>query len=317
VTAKLPDLNLLPIVVALYDELSVSRAAQHLGMSQPTVSKALRRLREAFGDPLFVRSAAGLVPTPRAHAIVGAARVHLQDLQSELRRHEAFRPEDSTRPIILAVSDVAEMAFVPSILQHLRARAPRCPVSTVAVRDSQLAHGLEKGDIDVAAGYFPSLELRNVCQDRLSTHGFACLMRAGHPLWKPRLSVAAFLAAEHVVVRPESRSQGVLERFIERRKMKRRVAVYTSHVLSVPFMVMESDLIATLPFAVVTRFASLTHEVVAALPPFDVHYELKLYWHRRFDDEPRSLWLRAQLATVFQGHQWLKPPEGPAAFLEP
>lgn len=316
-TANFPDLNLLPIVVALYDELSVSRAAQQLGMSQPSVSKALRRLREAFGDPLFVRSAGGLVPTPRAHAIVGAARVHLQDLQSDLRRQEGFNPGSSTRPITLAVSDVAEMAFVPSILDHIRARAPGCPVSTVAVRDSQLAQGLEKGEIDVAAGYFPSLELRNVHQRPLSTHGFACLMRAGHRLWKPRLTVAAFLAAEHIVVRPESRSQTVLERFLERRKMRRRVAVYTSHVLSVPFMVMGSDLVATLPFAVVTRFASLTNEVVAALPPFDVHYDLKLYWHRRFDNEPRSLWLRDQLATVFKGHEWLEPPKGPAAFLQP
>ena len=315
-TGKFPDLNLLPIVVSLYDELSVSRAAQQLGMSQPSVSKALRRLREAFGDPLFVRSTGGLVPTPRAHAIVGAARAHLQDLQADLRQHECFNPATSTRPITLAVSDVAEMAFVPSILEHLRVHAPGCPVNTVAVPDSQLAPGLEKGEIDVAAGFFPALELRNVKQRRLSRHGFACLMRAGHPLWEPRLTVAAFLLADHVVVRAESRSQAVLERFIERRKLRRRVAVSTPHVLSVPFMVMESDLIATLPFAVVTRFASLTRDVVAALPPFDVHYDLKLHWHRRFDNEPRSLWLRDQLATVFKDHVWLEPPKGPGPFIQ-
>ena len=96
-TTKSPDLNLLPIVVALYDQLSVSRAAEHLGMSQPSVSKALRRLRESFGDPLFLRSSRGLVPPPRAHAIVGAARAHLEDLQAELRRSECFNPAASTR----------------------------------------------------------------------------------------------------------------------------------------------------------------------------------------------------------------------------
>ena len=316
-TTKSPDLNLLPIVVALYDQLSVSRAAQHLRMSQPSVSKALRRLRESFGDPLFVRSSGGLVPTPRAHAIVGAARAHLEELQAELRRSECFNPAASTRPITLAVSDVAEMAFVPSILAHLRIHSPKCPVTTVAVSDAQLAQGLERGEIDVAAGYFPALELKNIRQRRLSRHGFACLMRANHPLWEPRLTVAAFLAAEHIVVRSENRSQAMLERFIERRKLRRRVAVYTPHVLSVPFLVMESDLVATLPFAVVTRFASLTSEVVAALPPFDVHYDLKLHWHRRFDNDPRSLWLREQLATVFQGHDWLEPPKGPAPSLQP
>ena len=141
-------------------------------------------------------------------------------------------------------------------------------------------------------------------------------MRAGHPLWAPRLSPAAFLAAEHVFVRPEGRSQEVLERFLRRRKMDRQIAVHTSHVLSVPFIVMESDLVATLPYAVATRFASLTPKVVAALPPFDVTYDLRLYWHRRFDNEPRSRWLRGTLEAGFKQHNWLEPPAGPAPFVE-
>jgi len=311
------DLNLLPIVIALYDELSVSRAAQLLGVSQPAVSKALRRLREAFQDPLFVRRPNGMVPTPRAHEIVRAARGHLQQLQEELVKGERFDPAASARPITLALSDVAEMAFFPSVLGHLRERAPGCPVSTVSVPDGQLALGLERGDIDLAVGYFPALALRNFRHRKLSQHGFACLMRAGHPLWKPRLTVAGFLEAEHIVVRREGgRSQEVLERFVERRKMRRKIAVYTPHVLSVPFMVMESPFVATLPFAVVTRFTSITSRVVAALPPFDIQYDLKLHWHRRYDNEPRSLWLREQLTSIFRQHQWLVPPTGPAPFLE-
>jgi DNA-binding transcriptional LysR family regulator len=314
--SRTPDLNLLPIVVALYDELSVSRAAHQLGMSQPAVSKALGRLRETFNDPLFVRGPTGIVPTPRAHAVVRVARPHLQHLQEDLLKGERFDPATTTRPIVLGLSDIAEMAFLPSILEHLRTLAPKCPVSTVSARDAQLTDGLEKGAVDVAAGYFPALAQRNFRQRRLSRHGFACLMRAGHPLWKSRLTVSAFMAAEHIVVRREGRSQDVLERFIERRKMRRRIALYTSNVLSVPFIVMESQLMATLPYAVVTRFASLTSQLAAALPPFDLTYDLKLHWHRRFDNEPRSIWLREQLAAVFKDHEWLEPPPGPPPFLE-
>lgn len=310
------DLNLLPLAIALYDELSVSRAARQLGMSQPGASKALRRLREVFDDPLFVRGPNGIVPTPRAHAIIHAARPHLQRLQEDLLKGEQFDPATSTRPIVLGLSDIAEMAFLPSILEHLRGHAPRCPVRTVAAPGTDLAAGLENGDIDVAAGYFPTLAQRNFRQRRLSSHGFACLLRVGHPLWKRRLTVPAYLAAEHVVIRREGRSQDLLERYIARRSMRRRVALYTSNVLSVPFIVMDSELIATLPFAVVTRFASLTSKVVAALPPFDITYDLKLHWHRRFDNEPRSIWLREQLAAVFKGHQWLEPPGGPPPFVE-
>ncbi len=313
---KTPDLNLLPIVIALYDELSVSRAARELGMSQPAVSKALRRLRETFDDDLFVRGPSGIVPTPRAHAIVRAARPHLQHLQEDLIKGERFDPATSTRPIVLGLSDIAEMAFLPSILDHVRAHAPKCPVLTVTAPDAQLGEALEKGDVDVAAGYFPALALRNFRQRRLSKHGFACLMRAGHPLWKSRLTVPAFLAAEHIVVRRQGRSQDILERFIERRKMRRKIAMYTSNVLSVPFIVMDTQLVATLPYAIVTRFASMTSQVAAALPPFDLTYDLKLHWHRRFDNEPRSIWLREQLAIVFKDHKWLAPPTGPAPFLE-
>jgi DNA-binding transcriptional LysR family regulator len=316
VAPKTHDLNLLPIVVALYDELSVSRAARQLGMSQPAVSKALRRLRESFDDALFVRGPSGIVPTPRAHAIVRAARPHLQHLQEDLLKGEQFDPANSTRPIVLGLSDIAEMAFLPSILDHLRVHAPRSPVRTVTVPDVQLADGLEKGDVDVAAGFFPALAQRNFRQRRLSKHGFACLMRAGHPLWKKRLTVAAYLAADHIVIRREGRSQELLERFIERRRMRRKIAMYTSNVLSVPFIVMDTQLVATLPYAVVTRFASLTSKVAAALPPFDVTYELKLHWHRRFDNEPRSIWVREQLAAVFKDHEWLEPPPGPPPFLE-
>lgn len=314
--AKTPDLNLLPIAIALYDELNVSRAARQLGMSQPAVSRALRRLRETFDDPLFVRGPSGIVPTPRAHEIVGTARSHLQHLREGLLKGERFDPVTSTRPIVLGLSDVAEMAFLPSILDHLRVHAPKCPVSTATVPDAQLAEGLEKGDVDVAAGFFPALAQRNFRQRRLTRHGFACLMRAGHPLWRSRLTVSAYLAAEHIVIRRAGRSQEVLERFIERRKMRRKVAMYTSNVLSVPFIVMDTDLVATLPFAVVTRFASITSRLAAALPPFDLTYDLKLHWHRRFDKESRSMWLRDQLAAVFKDHHWLEPPAGPAPFLE-
>jgi DNA-binding transcriptional LysR family regulator len=316
VGTKSPDLNLLPIAIALYDELSVSRAARRLGMSQSAVSKALRRLRETFSDPLFVRGASGIVPTPRAHAIVRVARPHLVQLQEDLLKGERFDPAVSTRPITLAISDVAEMAFLPAIIERMRSQAPKCVVSAVSVADLQIAQALENGEVDLAAGYHPMLALRNFRQRLLAKHRFACLMRAGHPLWSSRLAVSAFLDTEHVVVRPEGRSQDVLERYIERRKLRRKIAVHTSHVLSVPFIVMESNLVATLPYAVVTRFASLTSRVAAALPPVDIRYDRKRYWPRRFDNEPRSLWIRKQLAAVFTDRKWLEPPAGPAPFLE-
>src|SRR5438477_6608175 len=194
-----PDLNLLPIAFALYDELSVSRAARLLGMSQPAVSMALRRLRETFNDPLFIRVPTGIAPTPRAHAIVRFARPLVQRLQEDLLKGETFDPATSTRAFTLALSDVGEMAFLPWLLESLRHQAPHCAIRSVSLPIGQLAHELEKGEVDVAIGYFPALAPKNFRHLRVDTQRFACLMRADHPLRSDRLSAADFRAAEHIV----------------------------------------------------------------------------------------------------------------------
>jgi DNA-binding transcriptional LysR family regulator len=298
---KSPDLNLLPIAFVLYDELSVSRAARLLGMSQPAVSMALRRMREAFDDPLFIRVPSGVTPTPRAHAIIRLARPLIERLETDLLKADSFEPATATRAFTLALSDVGEMSFLPRLLEPMRREAPHCAIRTVSVTPGQLAHELEKGEVDVAVGYFPALALKNFRQRRVSTHRFACLLRADHPFRADRLSPAHYLEAEHMVVREHGRSQEVLERFFKRRRIRRKVAVFSSHFLSVPFVVARSELIATVPYAVATQFASMAPELAVALPPFDITgFDLKLHWHRRFDNEPRNRWLRDQVLTMFR-----------------
>lgn len=298
---KGPDLNLLPIAFALYDELNVSRAARSLGMSQPAVSMALRRLRETFGDPLFVRVPSGIAPTPRAHALVRRARPLVDRLQEGLRSEDDFDPATTTSTFTIALSDLGELAFLPRVLSALRSAAPQCSIRSVSVAPAQLAHDLERGEIDVAIGYFPHLSSKNFRQRRLHRQQFACLMRAEHPRRAPRLSVREYLALEHVIVRPEGRSQEVLERFLERKHLRRTVVVTTSHFLPIPFIIARSDLVATMPKAVALHFASMIPQLAVAELPFDVAgFELKQHWHRRFDNEPRSRWLRERLAAAFR-----------------
>jgi DNA-binding transcriptional LysR family regulator len=201
----------------------------------------------------------------------------------------------------VALSDVGEMAFLPRVVRALAVEAPLAAVRSVSVPTSQLAHELEKGEVDLAVGYFPALATKNVRQRRVSTHRFACLMRAGHPCQAERLSRADFLAAHHMVVLENGRSQEVLERFFERRRIRRKVTVFASHFLSVPFVIARSDLIATVPYRVAMEFAAMSPQLAIALPPFDLPgFDLKLHWHRRFDHEPRSCWLREQFATLFR-----------------
>jgi DNA-binding transcriptional LysR family regulator len=300
VPAKSLDLNLLPIAFALYDELSVSRAARLLGMSQPAVSMALRRMRETFDDPLFIRVASGITPTPRAHAIIQGARPLVSRLQQDLLKGQSFDPTATTRPFALGLSDVGEMAFLPIVVPHLRSLAPKAAVRAVSVAGAQLAYELEKGEVDVAIGYYPSLVSKNFRQRRLSSHSFACLLRRDHPKRAERLTVGDYVAAEHIAVREHGRSQEVMERFFERRRVRRKVILYASHFLGVPALIASSDLIATVPYAMAEDFARMSPQLAVALPPFEIPgFDLKVYWHRRFDNEPRNRWLREQLIGLF------------------
>jgi DNA-binding transcriptional LysR family regulator len=301
------DLNLLPIALALYDELSVSRAAQALGMSQPAVSMALRRMRATFNDPLFVRAPRGITPTPRAHALIAIARPLVSQLQQGLLAEEQFNPGVSTRPFTFALSDVGEMVFLPKLLERLRAQAPRAGIRSVSMPPHQIAEGLEKGDIDLTIGYFPDLTRQSFFQQRLFTHHFACLMRAGHPLRAKRLTLETFLAMEHAVVRAEGRSQEIFERFLERKKISRKIVLLTPHFLSLPMIIARSDLVTTVPHALALYFSRLSPDLVIARPPFDIAgFDLKQHWHRKYHNDSRNQWLRKQVAQLFndESDEW-------------
>ena len=301
------DLNLMPIALALYDELSVSRAAQKLGMSQPAVSMALRRMRTAFNDPLFIRAPRGVTPTPRAHALVRAVRPVVAHLQDALRTGETFHPQFDARPFSFALSDVGEMVFLPRLLERLRALAPNSMIRSLSMPPSQLAQDLESGEVDLAIGYFPDLGNNSFFQQRLFTHHFACLMRADHPLRAKRLSRENFLAAEHAVVRAEGRSQEIFEQYLERNKVRRKIVLMTPHFLSLPMIIARSDLIATVPHALAVYFARLSSGLAVTLPPFDIGgFDVKQHWHRKYHNDSRNKWVRKQVAQLFndENDEW-------------
>ena len=295
------NLNLLPIALALYDKRSVSGAAKALGMSQPAVSMALRKLREHFNDPLFIRAPRGVEPTPRAHALVKASRPLVAQLQEDLLPEQTFDASRSSRAFAFALSDVGEMVFLPRLIERLRCAAPHCAIRSVSMPPQQIARGLEKGEIDLAVGYFPDLVQNHFFQQRLFTHRFACLMRADHPRYAKRLSLKAFLEIEHAVVHAEGRSQELFEKLLQRKRVRRRIALHTPHFLSIPIIVSRSDLMATVPHALALYYARLApQQFAAALPPFEVAgFDVKQHWHRKFHHDARNQWLRRLVAELF------------------
>src|SRR5258706_6607214 len=169
------DLDLLEVLVALYDQRTVSRAARSLDRSQPATSAALARLRGHFDDPLYYRAGNVMRTTPRAEAAVVSARSVLNLVDSLSHPQTKFDPNASARPVTLAMSDVGEVIFLPTILQILRTLMPNAMVRSVSMSAPSVADGLEKGEIDLAVGYFPDLTGGNFLQQVLFRDSFACL----------------------------------------------------------------------------------------------------------------------------------------------
>lgn len=244
------DLNLLPVVLAIAEERSVSRAALRLGWSQPKVSIALAKLRLSLGDPLFVRGAQGMEATPRAQALLAPTRDILTRVKNEVLMSAAFDPATTTRRFTFALSDIGEMTFLPKLLAWLQRHAPGATVVSVTLPPAQIAAGLEAGEIDLAIGYFPDLRARNFFQQRLFTHTFISLINARSRIKDERIAMEDFLKMGHAVIRAEGRSQEIFEQLLAKHRIERRVVLSTPHFMSIPFIIAATDLLVTVPRAV-------------------------------------------------------------------
>src|SRR5579862_1433753 len=298
------DLNLLRILVALDEQRSVSRAAVKLGRSQPAISAALGKLRKFFGDPLFLRTGNRMQPTPRAAGIVRSATAVLGRIDLDIIAEPVFDPAASDQPVRLALSDVGEMVFLPGILQRLRALSPRAAVCSVSLPAPEVSHELERGGIDLALGYFPDLLRSNCYQQVLFTDGFAGLMRADHPLAASRLTIKQFLQLEHAVVRVESRTEEVIERYLAKHKIQRRVVLTTPHFASTPMVVAHSDLLVTVPEPLARYFSEASTNLRVVGLPFEFPLiELRQFWHHKMHSDPRNRWLRTMIYQQFHGRR--------------
>ena len=293
------DLNLLRVFEAVMRTGRVTEAAIALDMSQPALSFALGKLRRHFDDPLFVRTAAGMQPTPLAQVMAAPVREALDLIRTGLAGKPVFDPARAVRTFTISLSDAGEMVLLPRLLKRLRREASGVDVASVQLPPAGLEAAMEQGTVDLAVGYFPDLVMEVYYQQRLFSQPFVCIMNARRSLPGGKLTLKEFLAASHAVVRPQGRSQEVFERKLEVLGLKRRVALSIPHFMSVPFVVMESDLIATVPEAVAESFARMAGLRVAPLPLPMASVDLKQYWHARFHRDPANQWLRAMFLGEF------------------
>ena len=294
------DLNLLPVLIKIYEHGSVSAAAAQLGMSQSAISGALAKLRQHYNDPLFHRVGHGMRPTTRMLALIDPLRESLQRVEDTLNTEQEFIPATTATTFTFAMSDLGEMVFMPKILSHIRSLAPGASLRSVAASAAHIERGLETGEIDLAVGYFPDLRDKAFMEQHLFFHQFACLLRANHPITATTLSMAQFLSVEHAVVSGAGRTYEIFERYLRSKKVQRRVALETPHFMSIPFVISQSDLIVTVPHAVGIFVKRVHMNIRIAQPPMRTpRIDLKMHWHRNFQRDPKNRWLREIVASLF------------------
>jgi len=292
------DLNLLVVLHQLLLDRQVSRAAVALGLSQPAVSNALRRLRGLLGDELFLRSPRGMVPTPLALGLAEPVADALRLLHGALNQPQGFAPAHTTRRVTLAMSDIGEITFLPPLLARLATLAPGLTLSTVRNTTQDLPEALASGQVDLAIGLLPQLQA-GFYQRRLFSQRYVCLLRQGHALDKRRISLAEYSAAEHLVVVAAGTGHGQVDELLARAGVQRRVRLSVPHFVAVGHILQATDLVATVPEKLAQSMAqpfglrAVPHP--AALPAVAIN----LFWHATVNQDPANQWLRGVLAEVF------------------
>lgn len=286
------DFNLLKALDALLDERSVTRAAQRLALTQPAVSGMLTRLRENFGDPLFVRAQRGIVPTVRAQQLAGPVKQLLGDIEA-LLRPDAFDPHTAHLTVTLASTDYTLRAVVVPFLGALREKAPNIRVAIQPLEYKALDQQMERGDIDLAL-VTPDTKPSALHAAALFNERYVCVMREGHPdASTAQLSLDRFCAVDHVLVSSSGGAfSGVTDTALAAIGRTRRVVTSVTSFLVVPDLLLVSDLIAVVP----RRLALPRTGLVMREPPVDIPgFSKALAWHERTHRDPGQQWVRALL----------------------
>ncbi|BBT17136.1 LysR family transcriptional regulator [Metapseudomonas otitidis] len=290
------DLNLFIVFDAIYTEANLTRAGQIVGITQPAVSNALARLRETFNDPLFVRTAQGMVPTPMAQNIIGPVRNALQLLRVSVQESRTFNPLQANKTYRISMTDLSEAVILPLLFQRLRRLAPQVQVESFLAKRRETTKELAAGRLDFAvdAPLNTDPQVRHV---KLMDDRYVCAMRRGHPLAKERISLDEYLSLSHIHISSRRNGLGYVDLALGKMGIQRKVALRSQHYMMASTVLQSTDMAMTVP----ERFARRHDLHFVDLPVNDVPaLETHLYWHESTDQDPANRWMREQIIEICQ-----------------
>ncbi len=294
------DLNLVFVFDALLRYQSVTRAATALHVTQGAVSHALRRLRTFFKDPLFTRTATGIVPTPRATHLAVAVNEIATMVRRGLLNEAPFNPEQAGRIFSVALTDLGELAILPTLLATLRKTSPGSSLRTIQAQPNEIHAMLESGEVDVCIGAVTPGN-GEIYRQRLYTESAVVIAHKSTSRRGEKMTLDLYCDRPHISVTPLLGRISLFDAALARVGRQRRVVLTTQHHLIIPVLIEEDpSLLGTVP-EVLARAWQRRGTLKSFRLPFEFPpFEIAQYWHGRFHTDRQHIWFRNLIADCFQ-----------------
>lgn len=295
------DLNLL-LVFRVMDEVQhVTKASQILGMTQPAISHALRRLREFFNDPLFVRSSEGMVLTPLAQKLRDPIRAIVGDLQSKVLLQEDFSPKTLNRTFRIRTTDLVEGILIPKLMGLLEEKAPQSRLSILRTGTELPKRELETGHCDLAiAGFYGELTEGFYQQKLLLDHYVSCVSKEHPRIKSGKVSVEDFCEEKHILISPGGDLTGPIDKLLSKQKKARRVVVGASSFMVAGWILLETECVLTAPSRLISQFQKYLPIRAFTTPVKSDEIKIVQVWHERNQEDPAHQWFRSLVFSCLQ-----------------
>ncbi|SMG56228.1 LysR family transcriptional regulator [Paraburkholderia susongensis] len=300
------DLNLLKTFLAIWELRSLTAAADRLHLSQPAVSHALRRLREIFDDPLFVRTSIEMVPTEAAARLHGPIDHALGVIHDALQQHSNFDPSAATRTFYLSMSDVAEQYVLPVLMEKLTCLAPHVRIEIRQMPIADLGAAMRGGEVDIGFGYLPGLSDECV-SSMLMEDEFVCMLREEHPFGGNELTVADLNALQYIYAETDATGHNLAEAALRRAGVRRNVTLKLPHFTAAPHVVLRTDLALIIPRTVAQAMNRNRTFKLMPLPIEMPSIDVGVYTHKRFASDPGIAWISSLLCGLIERDTQLNP----------
>lgn len=287
------DMNLLVALDVLLEERHVTRAAQRIGLSQPAMSAALARLRDALGDPLLVRSGGQMLPTPRAIALQQPLRHTLEQLERVVAVAEEFDPASSDRRFRVALFDQHGPLLLPTVLGHMARDAPGVKIDLMPMEPDAVRGQLRAGEVDLGLIIDRDPE-QGIAKSLAWREEMISMVREGHPMADlDEVGLEDYCAWPHATIRFTDDTRTALDDMLEARGFARDVVLRVPGFNMAPALVVGTDLVMMVPLSSAVHFVEYWPLELVRVEELPVEYDLHFVWSATMEADGAHRWLRS------------------------